>query len=569
MLSELHILNLVILERAQFSPGLGLSVITGETGHGKSLLLDAIDLVSGARARQGLVGRWGNAAEVTAVFQVSPERGALVESACGIAPCDQELILRRRIGEGTRSGAWINDVPVTVTALRAAADHLIDLHAQHEPIRLADASVQMGLLDGYAGSASLAAEYQAAHQKIAPLERQIEQLSRADAEAERELDYLRFQAKQFEEIDPRPGELPLLEERHHILSEGDHWRGLAAELAHRLGEDERSLSREIARAARKLEQAPDPRLKSAFEALLQARVAIDEAAAQAAAVAESEATDPEELERIAWRLDRWNDLLRKHGPDETSVLSARNRIATRIEELASRDERLLSSQRELAEALAVRNDLGTRLAASRREAFGRLTQALRPCLMDLGMPKAELVLHEDPRAAPSPVALLHQEWWVSTNPGLAPGSIRAIASGGEAARLMLAISTVLAAQNAIPLMVFDEVDSGVGGRLGVAIGTHLARLAAGRTVLAVTHTPQVAAAASRQVVVRKLQGDVDTTVQVREMAQEDRITEIADMLGGGPAALAQAKELMLAAAASTPVAQDVRVTAKTRTKVNR
>jgi len=558
MLAELTVQNLIIVERALLHPGEGLVVISGETGAGKSLLLDAIDLLSGARVRAGLVGRWGDAATVSAVFQVEAQRAARIAERTQVAIVDGQVILRRRITDNGRSQAWINDVPVTVATLRVAADLLIDLHAQHEPIRLADPAVQMELIDAFAGHQTLVFAYRAMHQRVLDATRELAAIEGGERESLKEQDYLAFQVAVFEQLLPKPGEFTQLEKRHALLSAAGAWRDHASHAAHVLVERDDAVVTVLGRLLRRLEGAPDPRLHAAHESLAQALEHLRDAGAHANEAAESITADPKQLAQVEERLDAWNDLLRKHGPTEDAMFAAWEAITTRLTTLAGLDQRRSVLVTEVATAGAERQVLGTQLADSRRAAFARLAVAVHALLAELGMPRATIALAEDEPltdAEPTQHGVVRQELRVCTNPGQRPGSLRDVASGGEASRLMLALSAALAASDPIPLMVFDEVDSGVGGRLGSIIGAKLARLGQGRTVLVVTHTPQVAACGVRQYAVRKHQGVDQTLVEVREIASSERETEIADMLGGGAGAAVQARELLMAATASSALQQ--------------
>lgn len=544
MLVELSVRNLVIVEAAVLSPGEGFTAISGETGAGKSLLLDALDLVSGARAQAQVVGPWGDSASVAAVFEVEAGRAAAIAELCGVPAAEGgQVILRRRVAAAGRSQAWINDVPVSVTALRAAADRLIEYHAQHEPIRLADPAVQLDLLDRFAGLEARAAAYAAEHQRVLDLERDLAAIDSGERESLREADYLRFQLGEFEALAPRRGELAELEQRHRVLSSAGELRDLAAEAVAELADDDRAVSVRLGRLARRLEDAPDPRLAAAGGLCRQAAEAVRDAAAHCSEAGDSLRADPGELVRIGERIDAWHGLARKHGDGEEALFAAWERVSERLRSLEGLGERRAGLAADLERARVRRGQLGTALADDRSKGFARLAKAVHAHLAELGMPKARVEWRDEPLAEPGPLGLRRQEFLVRTNPGMPPGSIRDIVSGGEASRLMLALAAALGAADRVPVMVFDEVDSGVGGRLGAVIGAKLATLGAGRTVLAVTHTPQLAAMARCHYLVRKDQGERVTRVVVEALQGERRVHEIAEMLGGGAAALAQARAL--------------------------
>jgi DNA repair protein RecN (Recombination protein N) len=543
MLRELSVANLVIVERARLQPGAGLTAITGETGAGKSLLLDALDLIAGGRASAELVGPRGESCDIAADFQVDAARAARIAEAAGVADSDGSFILRRRIRRDGKGQAWINDLPVTVAALRAAAAHLIEIHAQDRARRLAEPGEQLAAIDSAGGLGEDARLYGEAHRRVLALEGEERELADGERGSARELEFLRFQRREFDALQPRPGEFAELEARHRLLADAGRWRDLCAEAAAALADDERSAARIVGRFARRLAEAPSPRLREAAAQLAAAAETVNGAAADCASAGEEISADPGELARVEGRLDAYHELMRKHGGDEAALFAALAAIDERIAALDGLDARRAAIATELATARGERDRRGGALAEARRKAFATLAKAVHAHLADLAMPKARVTLHE----AAGPASLLGtvaMELHVQTNPGLPGGPLAAVASGGETSRLLLALATATAGGAGTPLVVFDEVDAGVGGRLGAAIGGKLARLAADRSVLAVTHTPQVAAAAARHYVVRKRQAASSTSVAVEALEGPARAAELAEMLGGGSAAAAQAKALL-------------------------
>lgn len=544
MLTELDIRNLVIVERARLAPGQGLTVISGETGAGKSLLLDALELISGGRAQAKLVGPHGDATTVVGVFAVGGAHAAAIEAACGVAAQDGQYLLRRRITAAGRSQAWINDVPVTVNALAAAAGNLIEIRAQHEALRLARPEHQLRLLDAWAKLEGDAAAYRATHRRCLDLAATLDALERGARDSIKELDYLRFQSREFQDLDPKPGELAGLEARLTLLADAVRWRDLAVRAAGQLVDGERAVARHVAAFARQLGEAPDPDLAEAGQQLAQAQELIQDAARTCSAAVDRLHADPAEQARCEERRDVWYDLMRKHGDGEAAILAAWETVDRRIQELEGIEGRREALVADLAAAREHRQAQGVALAAARAKAFARFAKAVEAELNGLGMPKAKLTLSDDAMSEPGELGIVCQEFLIATNPGLPAGPIGSTVSGGEGARLSLALAVVLADVDDTPVLVFDEVDSGVGGRLGAAIGGRLARLGVERTVLAVTHTPQVAAAAQRHYRVSKRHGRDATMVDVQEISGEKRIDELADMLGGGAPARAQAIALM-------------------------
>ncbi len=551
MLTELVVANLVIVANARLMPGDGLTAISGETGAGKSLILDAIALLGGARGGAKLVGPHAAEASVTAVIQVDAATAALAESRCGVAAIDGQFILRRRLAESGRSQAWINDQPVTVAALKACAETLVEIHAQHEALALAAPARQLALIDAYGGHAAQAVGYRAAHRRALDLAAELAQLDGGERESLKELDFLRFQSREFAALAPKAGELAMLEARVRLLSGAEEWRALAGEAAAKLGDDERAVATVLSRYARKLSEAPDPELAAAGQACIQALEQVRDAAARCADAVDRLSGDPGELVRAQERLDGYYQLMRKHGDGGAALLNAWEQVDQRIAALEGLDQRRADAAAALDAARTERAAIGDQLAKARDKSFAKLAKAVHAELADLAMPKARIALRRTKLAVPGPEGVVDQEIEVCTNPGLPAGLLGEIASGGEASRLTLALAVALAEHERTPVIVFDEIDSGVGGRLGQAIGAKLAQLGRGRTVVAVTHTPQLAALARSHYVVRKSQDAKRTTAEVKPVVGLARADEIAEMLGGGKAALGQAKAL-LAGTAGTP-----------------
>jgi DNA repair protein RecN (Recombination protein N) len=359
----------------------------------------------------------------------------------------------------------------------------------------------------------------------------------------KELDFLTFQVQEIEALSPKRGELVQLESRFTLLTEAGTWREAAARVADELAEGDTALLPRLGRLLRRLEGAPDPRLAGAADALRQALEPLREAAQACAGAADGITADPAELARVEERLNRLNGLMRKHGEGEDALFAAWEDLAARARELTGLDERRETLRADLARLTAERATAGTKLATARAKAFKKLAAEVHAHLADLGMPKAQISLSEE-TGEPTALGTVQQSFAVCTNPGSRPGSLRDIASGGEAARLMLALSAALAAVDPVPVVIYDEVDSGVGGRLGAVIGGKLAQVARGRSVLAVTHTPQLAACGQRHFQVRKIQGEGETQVHVTALEGTTRLAEVADMLGGGAPAMAQARSLL-------------------------
>lgn len=543
MLRELIIRNLVIIEHAQLVCGPGLIAITGETGAGKSLLLEALDLLAGGRATADLVGPAGEACELAADLQIDPALAQRISEDSGVPFADGSLVVRRRLRRDGRSQAWVNDMPVSVGGLRSIVTPLLETYAQDRSASLLEPATQLRALDAYGGHLALAAAYAAAHARAQDLLQEQRALAERERERRREQDFVRFQLAEFQALAPRPGEYAELCARQRLLEAAEQWRGLCAEAAAALSDDERAVLRILGRLGRQLAEAPTPTLRAAAESLRAASEAVREAAAHCLQALEELQADPAELAATTARLDAYHELMRKHGDGEEALLAAQRALAARLAELEAWEQRAASLGEAVAAALAERQRLGAELAEARRRAFAGFAEAVHEILATLGMPRARLSLAEQPGEADA-LGSIGMALHIQTNPGLPAGPLASVVSGGERSRLLLAVAAALAARTLPPVLIFDEIDSGVGGRLGAAIGAALQRLAAQRSVLVITHTAQVAACASVHYAVRKQQGAEATTVIVERLSGSARQRELADMLGGGRAAEEQARALL-------------------------
>lgn len=543
MLVELDVRNVVIVAQATVRPGRGLCAVTGETGAGKSLLLDALELLLGGRGSPRLVGPHGDEAVVTGVFEVEATLLAPLRSELGLLAAGGQVVMRRRLSRAGRSQAWIDDQPVTIAALRSLGRHLVDVRVQHEHLRLLEVARQLELLDRYGGHQDLANDYRRMHQRVCELQSSCERIRSGESESLREADYLRFLLAEIDALAPRPGELDALRREQELLAGAQEWRALAGEGLACLGEDDQAVAVILARLGRRLEDCPDEELRQAGACCVQAQELVREAALACAAALDRLDVDPAALAQVEERLGSWHDLMRKHGGSEAGLLDAWQRMRARLVELDDLEGRQTRLEADLEQALADRLAIGRELVRHRDQAFARLATAWQRELGELGMPKVSLHLIER-SGPPGPTGIVQQEIHVTTNPGLPAGPLSEIASGGEAARLTLALAVVLADRDETPVMVFDEVDAGVGGRLGAVMGRKLAELARMRSVLVITHTPQLAAAAARHYVVSKRQRGKRTVAEVVELAAGLRVTELAEMLGGGTAAGQQARALL-------------------------
>jgi len=537
MLTALSIRDVVLIGRLDLGFRSGLCVLTGETGAGKSILLDALGLALGVRAEARLVRHGADQASVTAAFEPAPEHpvhGVIEEH--GLSSADGTLVLRRVLGADGRSRAFINDQPVSVQMLRQAGDTLVEVHGQFESQRLLDVASHRGLLDAYGGLAkqvSATAAAFAAWRHAGDARRLAEEEMQR---ARRDEDYLRHSLDELEAIDPQPGEETALAERRALMM---HSEKLIAAMNAAAGElrDDRGAVHRLQAALRHLERVADKaggRLAGAIQALGRAGAEAAEAEAQLDAAGADLDADPKALEDAEARLFALRGLARKHGvavdglaalaADLDSKLKALDDGSTRLAQLAEAEARAREAYGEMAAALT----------AARRKAAHRLDKAVAKELKPLKLAKARFstAVEPLPEDAWGPDGRDRVQFLIATNPGMPAGPLSKISSGGELARFTLALKVVLAEADPVPTLVFDEVDAGVGGAVAAAVGERLAALARGSQVLVVTHSPQVAAKGAHHWLVSKSDAKPGVQTKVDVLDPQGRREEIARMLAG-------------------------------------
>ena len=536
MLVSLAIRDVVLIERLALPFRPGLCVLTGETGAGKSILLDALGLALGARGDSGLVRRGVDQAVVTAEFQLSDDHPVFaILSEQGLDGADG-LTLRRVVTADGRSRAFVNDQPIGVALLRRIGEELVEVHGQFDSHGLLDPRTHGGVLDAYAGLETEAARVAAAWRAW----RQVEQArTRAESEIARaraEEEYLRHAAAALEELAPAPGEEQSLAETRAVLMHRERLmeaiNGAAADLG-----GERGAERSLASALRQLGRAADKaggRLDEALAALDRAASEVTEAAALLSRVSADLDGGGGNLDQVEERLFALRAAARKHGVAVDELAGLRETLVRRLALIEDQGDELSRLAREAGHCRAAYLEAAQGLSERRRAAATGLDSAVAEELPPLKLDRARFVtviegLAEDDWGASGVDRITFR---ISTNPGAPPGPLNRIASGGELARFMLALKVVLARTSTVPTLVFDEVDAGIGGAVAAAVGERLERLGREVQVLVVTHSPQVAARGSGHFQVRKGQRGEAVVTDVVELDGEDRREEIARMLSG-------------------------------------
>jgi DNA repair protein RecN (Recombination protein N) len=537
MLSRLSIRDIVLIDRLDIDFADGLAVLTGETGAGKSILLDAFALALGARGDQALVRHGAEQGQVTAVFEVARVHPARALLAANDIPTEDELILRRVQFADGRTRAFINDQPVSVQVMKELGTALVEIHGQHDERALVDAATHRQLLDAFgaleADAAKVESLWEARRQALAASDTHRAEVERA----KREGDWLRHAVEELGKLSPQAGEETTLAERRTAMMQAEK---VAEDLrdAHEVIAGANSSVPALAGVIRRLErrspQAPSlvgPAVKTLDSAL----TALEETRNHLEAALRAADFDPAELERIEERLFALRAAGRKYNVpvDELAALAARYKSDIAL--IDAGEDRLKALEAAARAAEADYRAAALALSKARAKTAAALDKAVNGELKPLKLERAKFSTEiESNAAAAGPNGIDRVEFWVQTNPGTRAGPLMKVASGGELARFLLALKVVLADRGSAPTLVFDEIDTGVGGAVSDAIGVRLAKLADGVQVLAVTHAPQVAARADRHYLISKDMLDKGRRVATRvtEVAAEKRREEIARMLAG-------------------------------------
>ncbi len=565
MLERLRVANLGIIREVELEFGPGLTVLTGETGAGKSLLVGSLKLLAGGRAVSDLIRSGASALNVEGTFRVEENQTAADRlRELGVPLEDGVLLVRREMNAQGRSRAWLNDVPSTAAALQSVATALLSIHGQHEQHGLADPLVQRRLVDEFAGHGELLDATAAAFARWEAAEAERRRLENARAARRDRLDAIAFQLAEIDRVAPRSGEDEELTARRSVLRNGVRLGELGAAVLARLGEGERPVVEELARARRELEEMSELGLPvaDAAAAVAEAAVLAEEALREVSEVLAGLEHEPEELERVESRLHALENLMLKYGSPLEEVLAHRRALLKERAQLEALGENLEAAREAAAAALGVFDEAALRLQRSREDAGERLLAGVAEVLAQLGMEGTRLRFRWEARPDTGsalqrggrPVAFdgsgVEQcELLIAPNRGEELRPMARIASGGELSRLHLALRTVLRRRHgSAPMtLLFDEVDSGLGGATAAALGALLVQLAATDQVLVVTHLPQVAALAARHYLVSKGEAEGRTVTSVAPLDPEQRVEEVARMLSGRQvthSALEHARSLM-------------------------
>lgn len=553
MLAHLGVRDFAIVDRLELELQAGMTVLTGETGAGKSILVDALGLTLGERASAKAVRSGAAQAEVVAVFEPAPDSDASSYlRAHDLASQDDECILRRTVGADGRSRAYINDRPVPLQTLRELGDLLVDIHGQHEHQSLLKSAAQRRILDEYAGHGDALAALAGIVERWHETRDAIETLTGGPEAHERRLDYLRYQVAELDALDLQADELEALDEEHRRLSHAsDLLTACARSLEEIDGEESPSLVSRLGGLAGDLEEMCriDPRTESIRALLDDAGIQLREAAAELRHYRDGIDVDAERLQSLEQRIGAIHDAARKHRVEARALPALHAELRAEIAALEGAESRLAELNETYGELEKAYADAAHDLHERRVGAAAKLSEIVTRNMRALGMPKGrfEIGVEANPRATPSRNGYDTVAFQVAINPGQTLLPLAGVASGGELSRISLAIQVVATRRSGVPTLIFDEVDAGIGGRVAEIVGRELRRLAEDRQVLCVTHLPQVASLAQQHMQVQKRSRRRETHTDLRSLSGEGRVEEIARMLGGvtiTDQALAHAREML-------------------------
>jgi DNA repair protein RecN (Recombination protein N) len=531
----LRIKNLALVEELQWQMEPGFIAVTGETGAGKSIIIGALQLLLGDRADKSLIRTGADLCTVEAVFSgtglqnLNPQ---LVEA--GVEPCENDLILKRTLSSTGTNRQFINGSPTTLSILKNLGDELVDLHGSHDHQSLLSPETQLSLLDSFARAERQLDEYRRHYRQLQTLLAEHAALNTAETAREQEIDLLRHQIAEIKSANLVTGEEEEIEKRYRLTSNGKRLIELASTIANKLSETDNSVLSQLAETQRLLRELEriDGSIAQFSSAHAESVIELSEIARALSAYAEKLDLDPQQLAALEQRVSLFETLKRKYGGSIAEVIAFGERAAERMRKIEGRDMELERLGKEIGNVRAQMNSAGEALRKLRAKAAPKLSEHIRRNLRDLGFRQSKFEAKLGELDEPRPNGFDSVELLFSPNPGEPLKPLRTIASSGEISRLMLAIKSALAAYDAIPLLVFDEIDTNVGGEIAHAVGAKMRTLGRDHQVICITHLPQVAATASSHFVVTKDVARGRTFSDLHEVSGKARQEEIARMLGG-------------------------------------
>lgn len=552
MLTHIHIRDFAIIETLDLELHAGMTALTGETGAGKSILLDAIGLVLGDKADSNTVRHGADKADLTLSVDITqtPFARDWLETQ-GMEHEDDTCILRRVITAQGKSRAWINGSPANLTQLRELGEQLVDIHGQHEHQSLMKKDAQRHLLDGFAGNDSLLEHTRNAWQAWKKLHERVTALSQQNQQHQERVELLRFQAHELEALALQADEPEQLDEELNRLANAEQLRATAEQGYAQLYDNEPSLYAILGRLMHDLAQQAqlDNRLEPPLELLTSAQIQVQEASVQLRDYAESLDIDPARLQAVENRIADIRSFARKYRTDPRLLPEKLLSIQTELAQLGGDDYDLETLEKQCQAAADHYRKQASNLSKARIKAAQQLSAGVTKAMQQLGMQGGQftITVNSETQTAFQASGMDNIEFTVSANPGQPLKSLMKVASGGELSRISLAIQMIAAQKVTLPALIFDEVDTGIGGGIAEVVGKQLRALGTNRQVLCVTHLPQVASQAHQHYKVTKIKGKQHTSTGIEQLSHALRIEEIARMIGGveiTPATRALAEEML-------------------------
>ena len=549
MLSRLQIENVAVIEKAdvQFRPG--LNVLTGETGAGKSILIDSINAILGSRTSRDLVRTGATKAVIRASFEQLPDSVCRKLADAGYEETDALLVYREINTEG-KSSCRINGMPATATMLREICAGLVNIHGQHDSVGLTNPAQHEGLLDAYAQNAAIKQEYYACYRELIRIKREMDSLVMDEAEKQRKLDLLQYQVDEIDSAELVVGEEETLEARRTVLANAETIREkLSAAYAALSGSDQEGGACDLLGHASNASSAMaelDPGLAQFADKLAELYYSARDVAAELAGCMDDYDANDAELNEIEQRLDLLYRLKRKYGATIEEILSFGKEARKELNRITFAEQRIRQLEQEKRRQFVLAREKAEALTTSRLQAFEALNEEIAAALNFLNMPGVRLSLQHS-RGPLSSHGQDTLEFYIATNPGEAPKPLAKIASGGELSRIMLAIKSAMADKDAIPTIIYDEIDTGVSGKAAGKIGLTLKKNAASHQILCITHTAQIAALADSHLLIRKNVENDRTFTQITPLDEEGRVQALASLISGDHVtelSLANAREML-------------------------
>lgn len=549
MLSRLTIRNYAIISSLDIDLRLGLTIITGETGAGKSILLGALGLALGRRADNKALNDENEKCIVEAQFNLKDEtlKPLFLEEGLDF---DAVLICRRELSSGGRSRSFINDTPVSLKLLQEITGHLIELHHQHDNLALQSREYQVNVLDTISQSLPLYKDYLTHYAALNTTKQKLAEAKEAELSSSRKKEFLKFQIDELESAKLQPGEMASLEASQNILEHAEAIDHVLAQLPSILSDNSQSLNNQLTGLIKQVEgirkvYEPIGEIGDRLEAL---RVEVQDLSLEAGRLDGPGQSDPSQLARVQTRLNQLYSLVKKYNcKDEDGLLSLRNELKSEWDALTSVNEQIHLLEEKIKSLSNEIIEKASALTAARKKGAKKLIPEATKLLHELGMANAQFNIDLSPLSSPGIYGMDEVSFMFSANKGTAMQSLQAVASGGELSRLSLALKSIYAVQAQLPTIIFDEIDTGISGEVAWRMGQLIRGLAQGQQILMITHSPQIAAHATHQYHVSKQTEDDKDTSSIQQLNAEQRIVEIAKMVSGDPPskeALSNAKSLI-------------------------